>query len=66
LVLLLPAGQVMAADDPGPVKWPSVEQPTGTGTGADPAPVKWTSVNPPDNGGGNDPRPLKWPAPEQG
>jgi len=65
--LLVPAGQVMADDDPGPVQWPRVAPPDAGGNQSDPGPVKWPKVAKPENGGeGNDPKPLPWPTPTPG
>ncbi|MDX3006837.1 hypothetical protein PWY87_34545 [Kribbella solani] len=61
MVLVAPAGRVLAVDDPGPVNWPTVER-SGPGNAADPAPVKWLEVQKPDVGGSNsDPKPTAWP-----
>ena len=67
MVLLLPAGQATAVDDPGPVDWPTIEQPDAGGNGSDPAPIEWTTIDRPENNGtANDPEPVDWPAPQQG
>jgi hypothetical protein len=66
MVLLLPAGQATADDDPGPVDWPTVEQQDAGGTGSDPGTVEWPTVAQPENNGtANDPEPVDWPAPQQ-
>ena len=66
MVLLLPAGQATAADDPGPVEWPKVEQPGAGGNQSGPVPAEWPVVEPPKSQGtGNDPQPVEWPAPQQ-
>lgn len=65
--LLVPAGPVMADDDPGPVQWPRVDAPDAGGNQSDPGPVKWPKVAKPENSGeGNDPKPLPWPTPTPG
>lgn len=67
LVLLVPAGRVMADDDPGPVQWPRVDPPGAVGNQSDPLPVKWPKIAKPETGGeANDPQPVKWPAPARG
>ena len=45
MVLLVPAAQARADNDPGPVKWPKIDQPD-TGDQSDPGPVKWAKVLP--------------------
>jgi hypothetical protein len=63
--LLLPAGQATAADDPGPVEWPKVEEPVARSNQSDPAPTEWTVIEPPvSRGSGNDPQPPEWPTPK--
>jgi cell division septation protein DedD len=65
MVLLLPAGQATADDDPSPVDWPKIEQPDAGGNASDPEPVKWTTVDKPqDNGTASDPKPADWPTPQ--
>ena len=61
VAVLLPSAQAVAADDPGPAKWPEVAKPDAGGNQSDPGPVKWAAINPPQNGSGNDPEPRKWP-----
>ena len=62
VAVLLPSAQAVAADDPGPAKWPEVAKPDAGGNQSDPGPVKWAAINPPqNNGSGNDPKPVKWP-----
>ncbi|TDD24815.1 hypothetical protein E1218_15845 [Kribbella turkmenica] len=65
-LLLVPSGVAVAADDPDPVQWPTIELPTTTGGAADPAPISWPPVDPPEanSGTGADPQPQSWPAPE--
>jgi hypothetical protein len=66
VVLLLPAGQATADDDPGPVEWPTVEQQDAGGNGSDPGAVEWPTVTQPENNDtANDPEPVDWPAPQQ-
>ncbi len=61
-VLLLPAGQAIADDDPSPVDWPKIEQPDAGGNESDPEPVKWTTVDKPaDDSNASDPKPDDWP-----
>ena len=65
VVLLMPAGQATARDDPGPVDWPKIEQPESPGSQSDPAPIKWTTIEQPANqGNASDPKPVSWPAPQ--
>ena len=62
MVLLAPAAPVLAVDDPGPVQWPTIAQPSTAGNASDPGLVKWPTVNPPDStGAGVDPKPVTWP-----
>jgi hypothetical protein len=65
VVLLMPAAQATAADDPGPVEWPKVEAPVTGGGKSDPAPTEWAKVEKPvSRGTASDPQPPEWPAPK--
>lgn len=53
-------------DDPGPVEWPTVSEPTDTnGGGTDPQPLAPPTVEKPETGSGTDPNPIEWPGPEE-
>ncbi|MEU4605236.1 hypothetical protein AB0F43_19820 [Kribbella sp. NPDC023972] len=64
LVLLVPSGQAVAADDPAPVPWPEVSK-AETGSNVDPAPIEWPGVTRDDTASGTDPGPVDWPGPQQ-
>ncbi|WP_433163792.1 hypothetical protein [Kribbella sp. CA-247076] len=66
VLLVVPSGVAVAADDPDPVQWPTIEVPAATGGAADPAPTDWPPVEPPEGstGTGTDPQPESWPAPQ--
>jgi hypothetical protein len=67
MMLLVPSGMAVAAEDPVPVPWPAVDKPDTGGTAADPAPAAWPAVSKPETGGnGTDPAPQQWPAPQPG
>lgn len=53
-------------DDPRPVEWPQVDEPTDTnGGGTDPQPLAPPTVEKPETGAGTDPKPTEWPAPQE-
>jgi hypothetical protein len=45
-VLLLLPSLVAYADDPDPVEWPSVDQPSAGSGGTDPQPAEWPAPEP--------------------
>ena len=65
LVLLAPAGIAVAADDPGPTGWPTIQKPDAGGSKADPGPAGWPSVKEPEASTSGDPQPVSWPSPKE-